>query len=259
MTKSSDRPLILVTNDDGVNAKGLHHLIDCVSHMGDVIAVAPDEPQSGKSSALTVSEALRITRHADRNGAKIYSVSGTPVDCVKLALHTIVPRTPDMLLSGVNHGSNAAVNVIYSGTMGAAIEGALFGIPSIGYSLMHHALDADFSATTPFIEALTAKVLENGLPEGICLNVNIPANCTPEGMKLLRGARGYWNEGYQEFTDPAGHTFYMLSGRFSNREPECPDTDEYWLKRNWISIVPINPEMNAGCDIMNDLSSRLGL
>lgn len=259
MTKLSDRPLILVTNDDGVYAKGLHHLIDCVSHMGEVIAVAPDEPQSGKSSALTVSEALRITRHADRNGAKIYSVSGTPVDCVKLALHAIVPRTPDLLLSGVNHGSNAAVNVIYSGTMGAAIEGALFGIPAIGYSLMHHALDADFSATTPFIETLTAKVIENGLPQGICLNVNIPANCTPEGMKLLRGARGYWNEGYQEFTDPAGHTFYMLSGRFTNREPECPDTDEYWLQRHWVSIVPINPEMNAGGDIMNDLGSRLGL
>lgn len=259
MTATDTQPLILITNDDGIHAKGLYHLIDCVRHLGDIIVVAPDVPQSGMSSALTVSGPLRITRHPERHGAKIYSVSGTPVDCVKIALHTIVPRKPDLLLSGVNHGSNAAVNVIYSGTMGTAIEGCLFGIPSVGYSLLHHALDAEFGATTPFIDTITRQVLDHGLPAGICLNVNFPARCVPKGMKLLRAARGYWNEGYESYTDPAGRTFYMLSGRFTNREPDCDETDEYWLARQWVSIVPVNPEMSVSPEATAECRGILNL
>lgn len=238
----SERPLILITNDDGVHAPGLMHLLASAKAFGDVIVVAPDTPQSGKSSAISVEKPLFITQHSDEGGAKVYSVSGTPVDCVKLALHTIVPRKPDMILSGINHGSNSGVSVVYSGTMGAAMEGCIVGVPSIGFSLLHHSLKADFSLSDKFVKDIIAKAFEHPIPQGVCLNVNIPALVVPEGVRACRAATGYWTEEYREYTSPGGAPFYMLTGRFINSEPNATDTDEYWLGRNYISVVPVTPD-----------------
>lgn len=238
------RPLILITNDDGIHARGLLHLVDCAKAFGDVIVVAPDTPQSGKSSAISVETPLRITPHSGIEGAKVFSVSGTPVDCVKLGLHAITPRKPDMLLSGINHGSNSGVSVIYSGTMGAVMEGCMVGIPSIGFSLLHHSLNADFSLSTKFVADIIDKALNNPLPSGVYLNVNIPALVVPEGVRACRAATGYWTEEYKEYTTPSGSPFYWLTGRFVNSESDATDTDEYWLGRNFISVVPVTPYLN---------------
>lgn len=240
------RPLILITNDDGVQARGIAHLRGIAAEFGDVVVAAPSAPQSGKSSAITVNAPIYLTALPDApDGSKIYSIGGTPVDCVKLAMHTLLPRRPDLVLSGINHGSNAAVNNIYSGTMGAAMEGCTVGIPSVGFSILTHSPEADFSGTTEVVRSVIANVLAKGLPEGICLNVNIPARCAPEGIKVTRAARGYWTEEYADYTTPHGAPFYWLTGRFHNLEPDAPDTDEYWLARNYATVVPIRPDQTA--------------
>lgn len=245
----TQRPLILITNDDGIHAPGLRRLVDCALRFGDVIVVAPDTPQSGKSSAISVESPLFITRHPDMEQAKIYSVSGTPVDCVKLGLHAIVPRKPDMLLSGINHGSNSGVSVIYSGTMGAVMEGCVVGIPSIGFSLLHHSLDADFSFSENFVIEIIGRALLNPIPQGVFLNVNIPALVVPEGVRACRAATGYWTEEYKKYITPSGSPFYWLTGRFVNTEPDAVDTDEYWLGKNYISVVPISPDLTATSEV----------
>ena len=243
------KPLILITNDDSIEAKGLRHLVDCVRTMGDIYVVAPNQPHSGQSSAFTVNAPLRIIEHPDYNDAVMRSVTGTPVDCVKLAMHHVLPRRPDIILSGINHGSNAGNSIIYSGTMGAALEGCMLGIPSVGYSLLHHSLKADFSECTPYITDITGRVLAEGLPDGVCLNVNFPAGCTPEGVKVVRAARGHWTEEYGDYTSPHGRPFYWLTGKFHNDEPGNPDTDEYWLARNYGTVVPIRPDQTAADQI----------
>ena len=240
-----EKKLILISNDDSVSAPGLHFLVDCVKDMGDVWVVAPAEPKSGQSSSLTFNSPLRIEEHQGYGNAHLFSVSGTPVDCIKLAMHHIVPRRPDLVLAGINHGSNSGNSVIYSGTMGAVFEGCMAGIPSIGYSLLHHSMSADFSECVPFIREITSKVLENGLPEGVCLNVNFPAKVKIEGMKVVRAARSHWTEEYQEFIDPHGKPFYWLTGRQVNEEEGNPDTDLYWLLRNYATCVPCAALQNA--------------
>lgn len=252
------KPLILITNDDSIEAKGLRHLVDCVSPMGDIYVVAPNQPHSGQSSAFTVNAPLRIIEHTDYNGAVMRSVTGTPVDCVKLAIHHVLPRRPDIILSGINHGSNAGNSIIYSGTMGAAFEGCMLGIPSVGYSLLHHSLKADFSECTPFITDFTRRVLNEGLPEGICLNVNFPAKVKIEGAKVVRAARSHWTEEYQEYLDPHGKPFFWLTGRIINEEPGNPETDLYWLDRNYATVVPARADQNAS-DTIPAISSLLAL
>lgn len=239
------RPLILISNDDGVHAKGLMCLAECVKDMADIIIVAPDTPQSGKSSAITVGQPLRITAHPDSCGARVFSVSGTPVDCVKLGLHAIVPRKPDLVLAGINHGSNSGTAVTYSGTMGAVLEGCMVGIPSVGFSLLHHSLKADFSFSIDYVKKIAATVLLEGLPSRICLNVNIPALVVPNGVRVCRAAQGHWSEEYMRYTDPSGDPFYWLTGRFVNGEPDATDTDEYWLGKNYISVVPVSPDQTV--------------
>lgn len=234
--------LILITNDDGVNAPGIHKLCDFVSQFGEVYIVAPAQVQSGMSSAITVSNQLTISRHEDYHGAQVYSVSGTPVDCIKLALHCIVPRKPDLVLSGINHGSNSGTAVTYSGTMGAVLEGCMAGIPSIGFSLLHHSLKADFDLAADFIREIVGKVINDGLPKYCCLNVNIPAMVKPLGVRVCRAARGHWSEEYQKYYAPDGSPFYRLTGRFCNEEPEATDTDEYYLSQRYISLVPVTPD-----------------
>lgn len=242
---STNRPLIFITNDDGIEAPGLKNLIDDVRQYGDVIAVAPAGAQSGKSSAITVGEPLRIRQHPDYNGAKMYSVNGTPVDCVKLGMNAIVPRCPDFLFSGINHGSNSGNSVIYSGTMGAVMEGAMAGIASVGFSLTHHSWDADFAASAPWVSLIAGKVIEKGLPKGLCLNVNIPAQCVPKGIKVCSSAPGRWTEEFQRYEDPAGVPFYFLTGRYVVENPEDDTSDMYWLDRRYVTIVPILPDQTA--------------
>lgn len=235
-----NKPLILVTNDDGIYAKGVHELITVLLKIGDVYCVCPDSPQSGMSMALTVNSLLKVKRLEASNGANMYKVTGTPVDCVKIAIDNLLPRRPDLVVSGINHGSNAAINVIYSGTMGAAFEGAVYGIPSIGFSLTTHDENADFSPCLPVIDKLVRMVLEKGLPADVCLNVNMPAGFSsyPE-MRVVRGCKGRWNDYYKEYRDPADQPFYWLSGKFINEEPESTDTDEFCLKNGIVSIVPV--------------------
>lgn len=245
----SDRRLILVTNDDGVDAKGVKCLADCAAEFGDVVIVAPSRPQSGMSSAITVGAPLRVSAHPDQGESRVFSVSGTPVDCVKLAMHTILPRRPDLLLSGINHGSNSGTAITYSGTMGAVMEGCMNGIPSIGFSLLHHSLKADFSLSIDFVRDIIAKAVANPLPHWTALNVNIPALVTPVGVRVCRAAKGHWSEEYVRYLDPQSNPFYWLTGRFVNTEPEATDTDEYWLGKNYISVVPVTPDQTLDASI----------
>ena len=241
----NDRPLIFITNDDGINAPGLQHLIRIAATIGNVVVGAPATPQSAKSSALTANAPLEINSHPSIDGAQVFSITGTPVDCVKVSMHAILDRKPDLLLSGINHGSNAAINNIYSGTMGATMEGCILGIPSIGFSLLNHSMQADFTPLTLFITEIIESVLAKGLPEGICLNVNFPTDCDPKGIKVVRAAQGRWTEEYADYASPHGKPFYWLTGVFHNDEPDNPDTDEYWLARNYGTIVPIRPDQTA--------------
>jgi len=240
------RPLVLITNDDSIHAAGVDVLADIAKEFADVIVVAPSQPQSGMSSAISVGKPLRINAVSsddDENAVvRRYSVSGTPVDCVKLALNAIVPRRPDFLFSGINHGSNSGSAITYSGTMGAVLEGCIVGIPSVGFSLLHHSLKADFTLSRPMVRAIMARVMAEGLPSGLCLNVNIPAKVVPIGVKVCRSAHGHWSEEYCRYIDPVGSPFYWLTGRFVNEEPQATDTDEYWLGQNFISIVPVSPD-----------------
>lgn len=242
----STRPLILITNDDGADAPGIHSLADSICHLGEVYIVAPTAPQSGQSAALTVGAPLRITELPDeREGVRVFSVSGTPVDCVKLALHAIVPRRPDIVFSGVNHGSNSGTAVTYSGTMGGVQEACMVGIPAVGFSLLHHSMKADFSLSAHIVAEIAEKVMRDGLPAGVCLNVNIPAKVVPEGVRVCRAARGHWSEEYKRYLDPNGNPFYWLTGRFVDEEPDAEDTDEYWLKRRYVSVVPVRTDQSA--------------
>jgi len=238
----SKRNLILVTNDDGVDAKGVKCLAQCAREFGDVVIVAPARPQSGMSSAITVGAPLRINEHDDFDGCRVFSVSGTPVDCVKLAMHTILPRRPDILLSGINHGSNSGTAITYSGTMGAVLEGCMNSIPSIGFSLLHHSLKADFSLSVGYVADIVRKAMVNPLPHWTALNVNIPAMVVPAGVRVCRAAKGHWSEEYMRYLDPQANPFYWLTGRFVNMEPEATDTDEYWLGKKYISVVPVTPD-----------------
>lgn len=253
------KPLILIANDDGIGARGLRYLIDCVNAMdidAEIYAVAPAGHCSGMSSAITCDGPLSLIAHPDYNGAKMFAVTGTPVDCVKLGLHAALPRYPDLMLSGVNHGSNSGNSNIYSGTMGAAMEACMIGIPAIGFSLLSHLPDADFSQTGPFIRRIISAVLEQGLPKGVCLNVNMPKECTPKGIKVTACSEGRWTEEYESYKSPHGQTFYWLSGVYEDYDPENPAGDNYWLRRQYVTVTPIRPDQTA-FDAIPALSSTL--
>lgn len=250
---TTTRPLVLITNDDSIEAPGLHVLARLAAEWADVICVAPKRPQSGKSSAMSVGTALRIAEAHPAGpvpGVTYYTVDdGTPVDCVKIALYTLVPRRPDFLFSGINHGSNSGVNVLYSGTMGAVLEGCVEGIPSAGFSLLHHSMAADFSLSEDHIRDLMQQIRATPPAPGICLNINIPARVVPAGIRACRACRGRWSDGYQRYTDPHGRDFYMLAGLFVNEEPDATDTDEHWLSLGYITVVPIASDMTDRASI----------
>ena len=243
---SKMKPLILVTNDDGYQAKGIDALIESIVGLGEIVVVAPDGPRSGMSSAITSTLPIRVNllREDKTKNLKVYSCTGTPVDCIKLGISEIVCRKPDLVLSGVNHGSNASVCVLYSGTMGAAIEGCIFKIPSIGFSLLDHSPDADFSNAVNIIRKLSEEVLRTSLPEGICLNVNIPVK-ELKGVKVCRQTSGQWVEEFIRSKDGANREIFWLTGHFENDEPDNPETDEWALANNYITIVPTKIDLTA--------------
>ncbi len=245
--------LILITNDDGVSAKGLASLIEAMLPLGQVVVVAPDGPRSAQSSALTVTMPIRTKVVSKGENLLLYQCNGTPADCVKIALHQLLDRTPDLIVSGINHGVNSSISVIYSGTMGAAIEGCIDGVASIGFSLNSFAPHANFSQAILYARAIAKKVLEKGLPRNVCLNVNFPETQKIEGVKICRQADGYWEEEFEKRQDPMGKNYYWLTGHFVNSEPTSDDTDEAALAQGYISVVPVKVDMTA-YEFMNDLN-----
>jgi len=247
------RPLILVTNDDGVNAKGIQSLIECLLPLGDIFVVAPDGPRSAQSSALTVTTPLRVKKTDEEDGLTMYVCNGTPADCVKLALNQLCPRKPNIIVSGINHGMNSSISIIYSGTMGAAMEGCVNGIPSIGFSLCSYDPRADFTKAMEYAYKITKKTLETGLPRTLCLNVNIPdTHHIIKGIKVCRQSEGYWSEEFIRREDPSGKHYYWLTGEFINAEKQNDDTDEWALENGFVSIVPVKIDMTA-YEFMDDL------
>ncbi len=241
------KPLILVTNDDGISAPGIAALVEVMKTLGDVVVVAPDKAQSGMGHAITINSTLRIQKVKIYGVKEEYSCTGTPVDCVKFAVNKIMHRKPDLLVSGINHGTNMSINVIYSGTMSAAVEGAIEGIPAIGFSLSDHTIDADFTASKKVVKSIAAKVLQNGLPAGVCLNVNIPKLNYDliKGIKVCRQAKATWIEKFDERIDPNGQAYYWLTGKFENFDSKEKDTDVWALENNYVSIVPTQFDMTA--------------
>ena len=238
------KPLILVTNDDGYQAKGIASLTEAMRGLGEVIVFAPDSHRSGMSSAISTSNPLRARLQRKEENLTIYSCNGTPVDCVKLALNEFTERRPDLLVSGINHGSNAGISVIYSGTMGAAIEGCIFDVPSIGFSLCDFMPDADFSFTMEVARKLASKVIEEGLPKGICLNVNIPAG-EVKGVKVTTQTQGKWVNEYHRSKDGAGRDVFWMTGNFENWEEENDNSDEWALANGYAAVVPVKIDMTA--------------
>ena len=247
MPNEVNQRLLLVTNDDGIEAKGLRELVDVVKNYGKVVVVAPSEPQSGMSHAITVKLPLRIKKISEDEHVALYKCYGTPVDCVKMAFNNLLPRKPDLLISGINHGSNSATSVFYSGTMAAALEGCINEIPSIGVSLLNLDHEADFTASKIYIDRIIKLVLQNGLPRSVCLNVNIPDVPAGQmkGIKFCRQTMGYWREEYDKRTDPHGRNYFWLTGTFHNTEPDATDTDEWALSENFISVVPLHIDLTC--------------
>lgn len=244
----SKKPLIFITNDDGIQAKGIQALAQSMLPHGRVVVVAPDRAQSGMGHAVTINGILKMEEAAfGVSGVEAaWQTTGTPVDCVKLAIYEILGEKPDLLLSGINHGSNASINVIYSGTMSAAVEGAVEGIPSIGFSLLNHSPQADFSACVPFVEKLAVEVLERSLPSGTCLNVNFPDLPLAEiqGMKVCRQSAGHWEDAFDKRTSPGGSTYFWMTGKFTNPD-HGQDTDEWALRNGYVSVVPTQFDLTA--------------
>ena len=243
------KPLILVTNDDGITAPGLRALIRFMKDLGEVVVVAPDSPQSGKGHAITLDNTLfsaKITVDKDDGAPQEYSCSGTPADCVKLGLQVILDRRPDICVSGINHGSNSSINVIYSGTMSAAIEAGIEGIPAIGFSLLDYSWDADFEQAGTAIKKIVRASLKQGIPSGVVLNVNIPKLSKEKfkGIKICRQARANWKEKFDQRTSPTGKDYYWLTGEFELLD-KGEDTDEWALANGYISVVPTMFDLTA--------------
>lgn len=237
------KPLILITNDDSYEARGIRTLIDVARSFGDVVVMAPMYNASGYSHSFTAMRPLRVRELHQEPGCSIYACDGTPVDCIKLAHEHYCPRQPELVLSGINHGSNASINVLYSGTMGAVVEASVLGMQAIGFSTIDHSPETDFTAAVPFVHRIIGEVLRNGLPNLVSLNVNfpVPANGIIKGMRVCRQASARWLDSYEKRMDPQGRPYYWITGRF-----ECddcsPDTDQWALQNDYVSIVPTTPD-----------------
>ncbi len=239
-TVKKERPVILITNDDGVTAPGIMNLVEAVKDLGKIVVVAPDKPQSGMGHAITIGQPLRLHKIHSMENVETWSCTGTPVDCVKLAVDKVLYRKPDLCLSGINHGANHSINVIYSGTMSAAVEAAIESIPSAGFSLLDYRIDADFTAARKYVRIIVEKMLGTSLDKHTVLNVNIPS-VAPEllkGFKICRQAYAKYEEDFIERNDPQGRHYYWLTGEFVNFD-KGKDTDVWALANNYASVVPI--------------------
>jgi 5'-nucleotidase len=242
--KEKKVPVILITNDDSLTAPGIRHLIEAVKDLGRVVVVAPDKPQSGMGHAITIGFPLRLHKVHLIDGVESWSCSGTPVDCVKLAVDKILHQKPDICLSGINHGANHSINVIYSGTMSAAIEASIENIPSIGFSLMDYSLEADFTGAKKYARLIVEKVLSKKADKHLCLNVNFPKGDVEliKGVKVCRQAYAKYEEDFEERKDPSGKKYYWLTGSFQNLE-KSKDTDVWALENNYVSVVPVQYDL----------------
>ncbi|MBY0433451.1 MAG: 5'/3'-nucleotidase SurE [Cyclobacteriaceae bacterium] len=246
------KPLILVSNDDGITAKGIFNLVTVMKELGDVLVVAPNRPQSGMGHAITVGDTLRLKESNIFEGVRSFECSGTPADCVKMARHYVLKdkRQPDVVVSGINHGSNTSISVLYSGTMSAAIEGAIEGTPAIGFSLCDYGSEADFSHTHDYVKRITEQVLKKGLPKGVALNVNFPPrrNEAMKGIRICRQANAKWVEEFDERRDPNGRKYFWMTGNFVNFD-KGEDNDEWAIANNFVSVVPCQFDLTAHTSI----------
>ncbi len=241
------KPLILVANDDGIDSRGIRKLVEVMQHLGEVVVVAPDSPQSGMGHAITVGDTLRLTESDIFPGVEAYKCSGTPADCIKLGKHHVLKsRKIDLVVSGINHGSNTSISVLYSGTMSAAIEGAIEGTPAIGYSLCDFSPNADLSHVDEYVEKITSEALSKGLPKATALNVNIPhkQNESIRGIKICRQANARWEEEFDQRRDPNGRDYFWMVGNFVNHD-KGEDNDEWAIANNYVSIVPCQFDLTA--------------
>ena len=238
--------LILITNDDGYTSKGIKALINAVKNLGKILIVAPDSPQSGMGHAISVNKPIRCYKTNFFDSVEAYCCTGTPVDCIKMGLYLLKDKKPDLILSGINHGSNVSTNILYSGTMSAAVEGALSGIPSVGYSLTDYSDDADFQYSEKIVQIISKKVIKEGLKKGTCLNVNIPniKENQIKGIKVCRQGRAFWDDTFDHRKDPLGKDYYWLTGSFSSKE-QALDTDINYLENNYVTIVPTQFDMTC--------------
>ncbi len=250
------KPLILVSNDDGITSRGIRVLVELMREIGEVIVVAPDSPQSGMGHAITVGNTLRLDSTDIFGSVPAYECSGTPADCVKLAKHHLLKNgKPDLVVSGINHGSNTSISILYSGTMSAAIEGAIEGLPSVGFSLCDFSSEADFSHCGEHVKKIALEILNRGLPKGVALNVNIPPKRHEniKGIKVCRQARAKWEEQFDVRRDPTGRKYFWMAGNFVNFD-KGEDNDEWAIANNYVSIVPCQYDLTAhhAISILND-------
>ena len=238
--------LIFITNDDGFDSLGIKKVIEVAKEFGRVVVIAPETMQSGQAHSITMYSPLSLRLVSKCDEVELYACSGTPVDCVKMAFDNVLADVKvDLVISGINHGSNSAINVLYSGTMGAAVEGSFYGCPAIGFSLLDHADDADFTASQHYCREIIANVLDGDVSPSLCLNVNIPKGELSEikGVKVCRQCKGFWKERFICRQDPRGANYYWLTGEFYNQEPLSEDTDNWALFHNYVSVVPIQVDL----------------
>ena len=241
----NQRPLILVSNDDGIISKGISELIKFLRPLGEIVVMAPEGPRSGTACSLTTNEPIHYRLVRKDVGLTAYKCSGTPVDCVKLAFSTVLSRKPDLVVGGINHGDNSATNVHYSGTMGVVIEGCLKGVPSIGFSLCSHEPDADFTACGPYVRDIVTKVLQHGLPALTCLNVNFPTDKELKGVRVCRQAKGQWTNEWENFAHRGDTSYYWLTGEFVDSDPQDESTDHWALANGYAAITPTTVDATA--------------
>lgn len=243
---NNKKPLILVSNDDGYHAKGINSLIGMLADMADIIVCAPESARSGFSCAFSATTPLRLKLRRKSEGLQVWSCNGTPVDCVKLALDQIfADRKPDMVIGGINHGDNASVNTHYSGTMGVTLEGCMKYIPSVAFSLCDQDDDANFQPLRQLVRSITRKVLDNGLPKGVCLNVNFPKAESFAGVRVCRMAKGTWGNECVKMHHPRGYDYFWMIGHYTNDEPEADDTDNWALRHGYVAITPTRVDVTA--------------
>ncbi len=241
----SSRPLILISNDDGYHAKGINCLIEWVRELGDIIVCAPERARSGFACAFSATTPLTMKLRRKSEEVEVWSCNGTPVDCVKMALAELCPRKPDLVIGGINHGDNASVNTHYSGTMGVTMEGCMKYIPSIAFSLCDHRDDADFEPMRPYVRQMVQRVLDEGLPLGVCLNINFPLASEFKGVKVCRMAKGTWGNEVTKCRHPRGYDYWWMVGTYHNDEPDAEDTDNWALNHGYIAITPTQIDVTA--------------